>query len=179
MKIPLESCGQLIFSNLSSNSMDVKITFYRMLIFSVVTAMLTVSIFTVPAITTTHAQTLTGGGVDNTGTTTSTTPPEGTSSLTFTLKMGDSGGGVTSTTAIPPSTVTETTPSTPTTSDTTASTATTTSAATSSSNLSTRNIGIEVIVVRGSEATIILPINVTIPGNVNNLELCASATVVS
>jgi hypothetical protein len=50
--------------------MDVKITFYRMLIFSIVTGLLTVSIFAMPA-TTTYAQRYPVG--DNTGTT--TTPP--------------------------------------------------------------------------------------------------------
>jgi hypothetical protein len=45
-----------------------------------------------------------------------------------------------------------------------------------SSNLSTRKIGIEVNLVRGNEAPINLPINVTIPANVNNLNLCASTT---
>src|SRR5215211_5112307 len=164
--------------------MDVKITFYYILMLSVVTALLTASIFLMPAAT--YAQTLTEG--DNTGTTISTTtPPEGTSPLTFTLKMGDSGGGVTSNTAIPPSTDTSTvpspssspttTPSSPTQSDTTEATATTTSAATSN-NLSTRNIGIDVTVLRGNEAPIILPINTTIPANVNNLDLCASAMTV-
>jgi hypothetical protein len=164
--------------------MDVKITFYYILMLSVVTALLTASIFLMPAAT--YAQTLTEG--DNTGTTLSTTtPPEGTSPLTFTLKMGDSGGGVTSNTAIPPSTDTSTvpspssspttTPSSPTQSDTTEATATTTSAATSN-NLSTRNIGIDVTVLRGNEAPIILPINTTIPANVNNLDLCASAMTV-
>ncbi|MDQ3808344.1 MAG: hypothetical protein M3298_09280 [Thermoproteota archaeon] len=45
-----------------------------------------------------------------------------------------------------------------------------------SSNLSTRTIGIEVNLIRGNEAPISLPINVTIPANVNNLDLCASTT---
>jgi hypothetical protein len=47
----------------------------------------------------------------------------------------------------------------------------------SSNNLSTRKIGIEVNLIRGNEQAppISLPINVTIPANVNNLELCASA----
>jgi hypothetical protein len=59
----------------------------------------------------------------------------------------------------------------------------TTSTPTSSSSLSTRNIGIDVNIVRsGNEAAgtaIILPINVTIPANVNNLELCASSPIMT
>jgi hypothetical protein len=120
-----------------------------------------------------------------------------TSPLTFTLRIGDEGAGVGegngTTTATTPGMTTPPPPPPPPTSGTTSPfsspmqgggssgsagpTTTTTSSATST-NLSTRNIGIEVTVVRGSEAPIILPINVTIPANVNNLELCASATVV-
>jgi hypothetical protein len=117
-----------------------------------------------------------------------------TSPLTFTLRIGEEGagtggGGDGTTTATTPGTTTTPPPTSGTTtpfsspmqgggSSDSAGPTTTTSSATST-NLSTRNIGIEVNLVRGNEAPIILPINVTIPGNVNNLELCASATVVS
>ena len=83
-----------------------------------------------------------------------------TNPITFTLRMEDQGAG----------------------GEAGVSSSPTTSAATSSSNLSTRNIGIDVNIVRsGNEAAqaIILPINVTIPANVNNLELCASSPVMT
>ncbi len=99
---------------------------------------------------------------ETTGTTTiSTTGQNATTSgstnpITFTLIMKDEGAGEAGVSSSP-----------------------TTSAATSSS-LSTRNIAIDVNIVRGNEApAIILPINVTIPANVNNLELCASSSIVT
>jgi hypothetical protein len=108
------------------------------------------------------AQQTTEAGTATTGTTTistdqSATTDGSTSQLTFALRMEDQvegagGGGTASTTS---------------------------SSATNSDLLPTRNIGIDVNIVRGgNEPPISLPINVTIPANVNNLELCASAMTV-
>ncbi|MDQ3909404.1 MAG: HYR domain-containing protein, partial [Thermoproteota archaeon] len=110
---------------------------------------------------TTMAQQTTEGGAGATTTGTDTTSTDqsaitggSTSQLTFTLRMEDpvmgaAGGGA----------------------------STTSSSATSSSILPTKNLRIEVSIVRGNEAPVSLPINVTIPANVNNnLELCVSST---
>ena len=137
--------------------MNVKVSLNRMLAFSVIAALLTVSIFAMSAATT-YAQTTgegAAGGTTDTGTTTSTTPTDqgattttGGTPLTFTLRTGDgaaaAGGGAAA-------------------------------APTTAGNDTTRNISITVNIARGNEPPIQLPINATIPANTNSLDLCVSA----
>src|SRR5918999_4596770 len=133
--------------------MNVKVSLNRMLAFSVIAALLTVSIFAMSAATT-YAQTTgegAAGGTTDTGTTTSTTPTDqgattttGGTPLTFTLRTGDGAA-----------------------------------APTTAGNDTTRNISITVNIARGNEPPIQLPINATIPANTNSLDLCVSAMDIS
>ena len=126
--------------------MKVKVSLNRMLAFSVVAALLTVSIFAMPTATITYAQTTTEGGA-TAGTTDQGATTAGGTPLTFTLRTEDGaaaagGGGA--------------------------------AAAPTTGNDTTRNISITVSIARGNEPPIQLPINATIPANANSLELCVS-----
>src|SRR5918996_1148155 len=126
--------------------MKVKVSLNRMLAFSVVAALLTVSIFAMPTATT-YAQTTTEGGA-TAGTTDQGATTAGGTPLTFTLRT-DGGGGA-------------------------AGGGAAAAAPTTAGNDTTRNISMTVSIARGNEPPIQLPINATIPANTNSLDLCVS-----
>src|SRR5918996_3389130 len=126
--------------------MKVKVSLNRMLAFSVVAALLTVSIFAMPTATT-YAQTTTEGGA-TAGTTDQGATTAGGTPLTFTLRT-DGGGAA-------------------------AAGGGAAAAAPTTGNDTTRNISMTVSIARGNEPPIQLPINATIPANTNSLDLCVS-----